>query len=66
VIAGYFLRAFDQLRDYDLDGCSIALDLDIAELVAGDWDDHTVWLPAEAAPVTGVGLPVRTPATGVR
>ena len=66
MIAGYFLRAFDELADLDLDGCSITLDLDIAEMVEGDWDDHTVWLPASAAPVTGVGLPVRAPATRAR
>lgn len=62
--AGYFMRAFEALADFDLDGCSITLDLDIAEMVAGDWDDHMVWLSAEAAPVTGVGLPVRAPARG--
>lgn len=62
MIAGYFLRAFDALADFDPDGCSITLDLDIAELVAGDWDDHTVWLTAADAPVAGVGLPSRAPA----
>lgn len=66
MIAGYFLRAFDTLADYDPDGCSITLDLDICELVAGDFGDHTVWLPASEAPVLGIGLPARAPAGGGR
>ncbi len=66
MIAGYFVGAFDALVDYDLDGCSITLDLDIEELVAGDFGDHTVILPRSAAPVAGVGMPVRSPASGAR
>jgi hypothetical protein len=57
------LRAFDALRDFDTDGCSISLDLDIEELVANDFGDHTVWLLESDAPVKGVGFPARAPAT---
>lgn len=59
---GYFMRCFDARSDLDMDGCSITLDLDIAELIDDDFGDHTVMLEATAAPILGIGLPSRAPA----
>ena len=59
---GYFLRTFDRATDFDPDGCSISLDLDIAELVDGDFNDHTYVLPEYVAPVRGLGIQPRQPA----
>jgi len=59
---GLFMNLFEARNDFDLDGCSITLDLDMDELVADDFNDHTIMLPESAAPLLGVGLPVRLPA----
>lgn len=60
---GFFIKMFFTRRDFDPDGCSISLDLDIEELVNQDFGDYTAILPETAAPISGIGLPLRRPAT---
>lgn len=62
-MSGFFLASFDRLVDFDLDGCSITLDLDIAEMVDGDFNDYTQALPVHVAPLAGAGIAPRQPAT---
>lgn len=57
------MKMFEALTDFDPDGCSITLDIGIEELVNQDFNDHTTVLPANIAPIAGVGMPYRRPAT---
>lgn len=60
---GFFVKMFDTRSDFDQDECSISLDLDIEEMVNQDFNDYTTILPVTIAPIAGIGLPMRRPAT---